>query len=176
MSKKNTATAAPQGTQKKRRQIYFACSGLKPNSDGTETGVMAEIEVPTVRDRDRACEQFKKDYGVEPFGVQGPYYKVRGTASAEKRVSVNVPVDRMQMTGKVWEGVFQGWTVFAHGIKGYTDESARGNKEVTYNDDDIVMLLIHQPANNKEDAPKPRFGGGRATVLRSAVEDAKLKQ
>jgi hypothetical protein len=112
--------------------------------------------------------------------ADGPFYVVKGTASAEKSVSVNIPAKSVKYSGTEWEGVFQGWNVVAHGLKACEIERASG-KKVAFQKDELVFLQLDDPtdeavtmakANGKDRPPRPRFGGERPIIYRSALENA----
>ncbi len=180
----------PDTGEKKRKgrppnKIYFTCAGIKnmPKRDAegnivkeagksvTEpTLVMGEYEVASVTDREAAFEKFREEHGVKVQGYKGPYYIAKAVAkSTEQKVYVNVPLDKIKMSGKIWEGVYEGWNVVAHGLNAIKDEKLK----LDFAENDVVLMFIGEKVNEKDESPRPRFGSKPATVLRTALENAK---
>jgi hypothetical protein len=181
-----------QGTGEAKRKgrppnkIYFTCAALKNmpkrDADGNvikEAGktvteptlVMGEYEVPSVAEREVAFEKFKDEHGIKVQGCKGPYYIAKAVAkSAENKVYVNIPLNKIKMSGKIWEAVYEGWSVVAHGLNAVKDEK----NKLDFNENDVVLMFIGEKVNKDEETPRPRFGSKPATVLRTALENAKL--
>jgi hypothetical protein len=115
------------------------------------------------------------------IAIQGPFYRVKGTASSEKSVSVTVPAKDFKHTGNIWAAEFQGWQVMAHGLKSFIIEKA--DKKTEFDADELVFLIFDEPteatkakakAAGRTSPLRPRFGGDRPTVYRSALENAEV--
>jgi hypothetical protein len=169
------------------QKVFYTCAAIKSvtkrDADGkvikgedgkniTEpTLIMDEYEVPSPTDKQFAMDRFEEQHGIKAQSASGPHYQVRNVAKVQTRIQVHVPLDKMNASGKVWSGVFQGWKVLAHGLLAFKDAESDKNKPLEYSDDEVVLIFPTVLANPEEKVPRPRFGGKTNTIMRSAVEE-----
>jgi hypothetical protein len=142
------------------RQIVFSCAGK--TSDGKK--IKERIPAKTLDD---ALAAFKKQYGVDPFHIDGPFYEVKGTSKSEEhRVSITLKGKDMIPTPQRWSGVYKGWRGYFNGIKAVTHDG------LEYQENELVRPAFDELADKENKVPKPRFSPN--SVMRLAdVEDAK---
>jgi hypothetical protein len=137
------------------RSKYFFCIEWKKKI----------YEVIEASSSEEASDAFENLHQVKPNVIDGGqsmkdvgggsgYYLAKGTGMVDSnRISVTVSAEQMtKHTTTHVKAQFRGWIVYGNGIKGFIDED--GNE---FQDDELVTILFHAPADPNNKQPKPKL-------------------
>lgn len=144
---------------RERRPVYFY---------GIPAGTKIEtIELPGGEwDADEAIAQLKAKLGAD-VQIIGPNYKVKGAVKADSaKLIVKIDIRSMKPSGKIFEGVYNGWKWSANGIKACKVDGEE------FGDNELGMVQFDSLEDEKVKTAKPRFSGKivRLALLETEAE------
>jgi hypothetical protein len=148
---------------------YYFCAAI---SEGEL--IHDRIQAETKED---CIAQFEDMHDVTPSSIKSGdkgrgYYEAKGTAmSPAQRVSITVTAEQLiSTTGKTWSGQFEGWNVYASGLKSLNLIDREDKVVNSFSDDELVNLIFSSRVEEKSKVAKPKLKKNECVPL-SKIEN-----